>query len=133
MTYRVLFFFLLNFITFNFQLAAPAVAQSPKDWTDRCVGTGIASDVATIQGFECLFYNILQVIVFFAGLAFLIMFIIGGFKYLTSGGDEKAIGQASSTLTSSVLGLVGLIASWLILSFIEKLTGMPITTLFIPG
>jgi hypothetical protein len=112
---------------------APIFAQTPKVWTDRCVGTGIASDVATIQGIECLFYNILQVIVFFAGLAFFIMFIVGGFKYLTSGGDDKAIGQASSTLTNAILGLVGIIASWLILSLIQKITGINVTNLIIPG
>jgi len=106
-----------------------------KDWasTPRCVGSGDFTDVATIQGLECLFYNVLQVIVFFAGIAFFYMFIKGGYSYLFSGGDSKKIASASSTLTMAILGLVGVIGSWFILSLIEKFTGVNVTDFLIPG
>jgi len=120
-----------------FYLSHPSLvsAQTAKDWasTPRCVGSGDFTDVATIQGFECLFYNILQVIVFFAGIAFFFMFVKGGYNYLFSGGDPKKIASASSTLTMAILGLVGVIASWLILSLIEKFTGVSVTKFLIPG
>ena len=103
----------------------PVFAQSK--WTGRCVGTGEFSDVATIQGFECLFANILQIVTTVTGLIFFGMFIIGGFKYLTSGGDPKKAATASSTLTMSIIGLVGVIVSWLILLFIQNFTGANIT------
>lgn len=122
-------FFVISYLTF----VIPALAQSPQAWTGRCVGTGTNTDIPTIQGIECLFYNILQFVVFFAGLIFLFMFISGGFKYLTSGGDEKAVAAAGSTLTSAIIGLIGIIASWLILSFIQKFTGINVTKLIIPG
>jgi uncharacterized membrane protein YuzA (DUF378 family) len=93
------------------------------DWSSRCVNNG----VATIQGFECVFANILQVIVGLAGLAFFIMFIVGGFKYLTSGGDSKKVAGASATLTMAVIGVAGVIVSWLILSFIQNFTGINVT------
>lgn len=115
----------------------PVQAQGTQDWSTqqpgRCVGTGVASDVATIQGLECLFFNVLQVIVFIAGLAFLFMFISGGFKYLFSSGEQKAVAAASSTLTMAFIGLIGIIASWLIISFIQKFTGVNITQFKIPG
>ena len=120
-----------------FLLVSPIQAQETKDWATqqpgRCVGTGVAKDVATIQGLECLFYNVLQVIVYFAGIAFLFMFISGGFKYLFSSGEQKAVSAASSTLTMAIIGLVGIIASWLILSFIQKFTGINVTQFKIPG
>lgn len=100
----------------------PALAQT-KTWSGKCVSNG----VATIQGFECLFANILQIIVTIAGISFFAMFIIGGFKYLTSGGDPKKAASASSTLTMSIIGLVGVILSWLILLFIQRFTGAQIT------
>ncbi len=102
------------------------------EWKDnpRCVQHG---DVATIQGFECLFANVLQIIVTVAGLAFFFMFISGGFKYLTGGGDEKKLASASSTLTMAIIGLVGVIASWLILRFIQNFTGVNVTIFQIPG
>ncbi len=111
----------------------PALAQSPKAWTGRCVGTGISADVATIQGLECLFYNLLQAIAALAGIAFFFMFISGGFQYLTSSSDDKKVAAASSTLTMSVVGLIGVIASWFILQIIQSITGVNVTNFFIPN
>ena len=111
-----------------------AVFAQTKDWNNgRCVGTGTASDVATIQGFECLFYNILQVIIYLAGIAFLFMFITGGFQYLFSSNDSKKTAAASSTLTMAIIGLVGIIVSWFILRFIQDFTGINVTDFVIPG
>ena len=111
-----------------FKLTSPIYAQTK--WTGKCVAQG---DVATIQGLECLFYNILQVIVAIAGLVFLFMFISGGYSYLFSGGDEKKVAQASSTLGHAVIGLIGIIISWFILRFISDFTGVNVTDFVIPG
>jgi hypothetical protein len=109
-------------------LPSPVFAAS--NWNTNCVTT---DGVATIQGFECIFANILQIIVGAAGLVFLGMFIVGGFKYLTSGGDSKKTAAASSTLGLAVIGVVGVIASWLILKFISDFTGVNITQFSIPN
>ena len=93
-----------------------------------------SGDVAKIQDFNVLFANIAQVIVYFAGLVFFIMFIRGGFSYLTSGGDPKKTAKATSTLTLSIIGLVGVIISFLIIKFIGDFTGINNVTEFnIPG
>ena len=107
---------------------SPVYAQG-KTWSGACVSNG----VATIKGFECLFQNILQIIVGAAGLSFFAMFIVGGFKYLTSGGDSKKAAAASSTLTMAVIGVVGVIVSWLILLFIKNFTGIDVTIFKIPS
>jgi hypothetical protein len=115
-------------------LVSPVHAQTTKEWTGRCVKSAEGfDDIATIQGLECLFYNVLQVIVTIAGLAFLFMFISGGFKYLFSGSEQKAVASASSTLTNAFIGLIGVIASWLILKLIQDFTGINITIFKIPG
>ena len=106
----------------------PVYAQSI--WSGKCVSNG---DVATIQGFECLFGNIAQVIVYFAGLAFFIMFIKGGFEYMTSGGDPKKTAKATSTLTTSIIGIIGVVVSFLILTFISNFTNVNVTEFKIPG
>lgn len=131
----ILFFPLFLVSSFSFLSSpSPLQAQGPQAWTGRCVKSiGGFNDIATIQGFECLFFNILQVIVYFAGLAFLVMFIVGGFKYLIGGGEAKAVAAASSTLTMAIIGLVGIIASWLILKLIQDFTGINVTILKIPG
>lgn len=108
-------------------IPSPVFAQSK--WTGTCVANG---DVATIQGFECLFQNILQVIVPLAGLVFFAMFLVGGFKYITSGGDPKKTAAASHTITMSFIGIIGVLISWLILLFIKNFTGINVTELNIP-
>ena len=118
----------LLFIFSLFSFAIPARAQSA--WSGKCVAQG---DVATIQGLECLFGNILQVIVSLAGIVFFVMFINGGFQYLFSSGDQKKVASASSTLTMAIMGLVGVVASYLILKLIQTITGANITNFVIPS
>lgn len=105
-------------------LPHPAFAQGTP-WTGTCVSN---NDVATIGGLECLFANVLQVIMTLAGLTFFAMFIVGGFKYLTSGGDPKKMAAASHTITLSFAAIIGVIVSWLILLLIKNLTGVDVTT-----
>jgi len=112
----------------KFFIPKPVFAQEP--WTSKCVAEG---DVATIQGFECLFQNILQVIIPIAGIAFFAMFLVGGFKYLSSGGDPKKASAASHTITMSFIGIIGVILSWLILLFIQNFTGVKVTEFSIPN
>lgn len=62
-------------------------------------------------------------------LAFIIltvMLVIGGIKYLTSGGDAKALGSASGTITWAILGIVFLVVAWLVLQLITAFTGVDI-------
>jgi len=142
------FSFILFLVSSFFFLPIPSLAQAPQAWNNRCAKTvdfnrnnaslfsgqtETFDDIASIQGFECIFYNILQVIVLFAGLAFLFMFISGGFKYLFSSNEQKSVAAASATLTMAIIGLIGVIASWLILSFIQKFTGINVTNFIIPG
>jgi len=134
---KSILFFLLFLVFSLTYLAPPVFAQTTKEWSGRCVGKVelqrnfktnlVYNDIATIEGLECLFYNVLQIIVTVAGLAFLFMFISGGYKYLFSGSEPKAVASASATLTSAIVGLIGVIASWLILKLIQDFTGINIT------
>ena len=123
---------ILSLLILNFSLLikpTPALAQTA--WSaGHCVANG---DVATIQGFECLFANIISVVIGFAGLAFFLMFIYGGFQYLFGANDDKKVAAASSVLTMAITGLIGAIASYLILNFIQGFTGTNVTNFIIPG
>jgi hypothetical protein len=106
-----------------FTATQQALAQGAA-WTGRCVGTGASADVATIQGLECLFGNILMVITAIAGFVFFGMFVSGGFQFISSQGDQKALGSANTTLTNAFIGLIGVIGSFLIIQTIAQLTGL---------
>ena len=88
--------------------------------------------VAKIKGFECIVKNILNIAVRFAGIAAFIMIIIGGFQYLTSGGNPENTKKAQGTITWGIAGLAILLGSWLILKFIQVLTNVDVTQFVIP-
>ncbi|OGG20588.1 hypothetical protein A3D03_01065 [Candidatus Gottesmanbacteria bacterium RIFCSPHIGHO2_02_FULL_40_13] len=102
-----------------------------QDWTN-CLQTVNGVDIPTIQCLEIVFSNILYVAVGLAVLALFVMFLVGGFKYLTSGGDPKATTAAQQTLTYAVLGLGLMAIAFLIFKIIESFTGVNVTTFSIP-
>jgi len=67
-----------------------------------------------------------------AGIAFFIMLLVGGFQFVTSGGDPKAAGQARSTITYAIIGIILVVVSWLLLVLIKQLTGVDVTTVKFP-
>lgn len=86
------------------------------------------SDPAKLSDFQLIFGNIISIVTEIAIFAVFIMLLIGGFKYLTSGSDSKALDSAKGTLTNAVIGLVALIGVWLALRFIGVVTGVDVTT-----
>ena len=50
--------------------------------------------------------NAITVLSIIVGIAAVIMIIIGGFKYVTSGGDSTKISSAKSTIFYALIGLV---------------------------
>ena len=103
-------------------------------WTkDECfIQDSTGAEIATLQGFECIFRNILLIIIPFAGLAAFVVLIVGGFQFLNSGGDPKAAGAARTTLTYAFLGIILVVASWLILQLVRSVTGVDVTTVNLP-
>lgn len=51
-------------------------------------------------------------------------FVIGGYQYLTSGGDKEAVASAQKMITHAIIGFVLLIFMYLILQFISEGTGI---------
>ena len=86
--------------------------------------TPITSNVANFTDLEPMFGNIVLVVIELAGLALFIMLLVGGFKYITSGGDPKAAESAKMTLTYSIGGLVLVASAYLILRTIGVITGV---------
>jgi Mn2+/Fe2+ NRAMP family transporter len=84
-------------------------------------------DPATIKDFEEIVQSVLNIAIRLAGVLLFIMLIVGGFKYLTAGGDPKKAEAAQKTLTYAIGGLALVILAWFILLFIEKFTGVTVT------
>ena len=70
-------------------------------------------------GLKCLdgvVANALRVSVTLIGIGTFLFLIYGGFRYVVSGGDQKAIDSAKKTLTYALFGLGGAVASLFIVS-----------------
>lgn len=89
---------------------------------------GVEKGVATFKYLETIFSNVVSAAIALAGIVLFVMFLIGGFRYITSGGDPKATEAARGTLTHAVMGLVVILLAFLILQLIKTITGVDVTT-----
>jgi hypothetical protein len=83
---------------------------------------------APLTGLEGIFGTVVTLAIGFAGIVVFIMFIMGGFSYLTAGGNPQAVEGAKKTLTFAIAGLVIIALSFLILKLITQFTGVDVTT-----
>lgn len=84
-------------------------------------------DAAGLPQLQQLLQRIINLSVGLAFIALLIMLILGGIKYLTSGGEPKPLSSANNTITWAILGIIFLVLIWLILLLIEAFTGVNVT------
>jgi hypothetical protein len=103
-----------------------------QEWTD-CFETGVdnAEGVATIRCLEPLFSNIVTGLITLAGVALFVMLIISGYNYLFAGGDMKKLEKAKGAMSGALIGLVVIVAAYLIIRLIEEFLGLGSGTLTI--
>lgn len=85
----------------------------------------IVNGALTIQCLEPLFARFIAVSASLAGVIFFVMLVIGGFRYLFSGGNPKALEAAKGTMMSAGLGLTLVVSAFIIINIIAAFTGLP--------
>lgn len=111
---------ILSQIPLSLLLHGKVRAQFTTPWAE---GTCVIDDVATIQGIECLVGNILNIAISAIGLAAAVMFVVGSFLLLTSGGNPKGTDAAKKTISYAIMGLIVALSAWIILNFVSVFTG----------
>lgn len=76
---------------------------------------------------ENVFSSLISVIVGLGFIVMLVFIVMAGFKYLTSGGEPKALQAAHHALVWAILGVVFMAIAWLILQLIFNFTGINVT------
>ncbi len=61
----------------------------------------------------------------FAGLLLFAYLIMGGFSYLTSGGDPKAMEQAKGKVTNAIIGFVIIFMAFWLVQLLDFMFGSP--------
>ena len=82
---------------------------------------------AGVTQLEELFKRIVQISVGLAFVALVVVLVMAGIKFLTSGGEPKALQGASQTVTWALLGMLFLVIAWLVLLLIKEFTGIDVT------
>lgn len=77
--------------------------------------------------------TILKVILVVAAIVSFIYLVIGGIKWITSGGDKEGTQKAQGTITAALIGLVIVFAAWALIRLLESFFGIKIFTLTIPS
>lgn len=68
-----------------------------------------------------------------AAVVFFFMLVIGGIKWILSGGDKGKTEEARNQITAALVGLVIVFAAWAIAKLIEQIFGVSILQLDISG
>ncbi len=76
--------------------------------TTACTSTSLNDTIAAIT----------NVILYIAGAASIIMIVIGGLRYVVSGGNPSATNDAKNTILYAVVGLVISVSAYAIVNYV---------------
>lgn len=93
---------------------------------------GQFSSLGTIT-IENMISAIIILVLVIAALVFLFMLILGGIRYISSGGDKGATESARSQITAALIGLVIVFAAWAVINLVSIFFGIDILSLNIPN
>ena len=94
---------------------ALAFTQSMADGAQSAKGIDQATDLFGPSG---TFNTITNVLLFAVGAISVIMLIIGGIRYVVSGGDSTAVQSAKNTILYAVVGIVICLLAYAVVSFV---------------
>ena len=102
-------------------LVPQAVYAEDCDGFSDCAKKGMAAadpDGGNGKGLDTTVKDIINVVLYVVGILAVVMVIIGGVKYTTSGGDSGAVTSAKNTILYGIIGLVIAILAYAIVNFV---------------
>lgn len=112
------------FLTLSLGMMMPDRAQA------LVLDDGSLSDAATFSNYDVnsdpgtLVGGLIKVVIGLLGIIFLVLTVYAGFTWMTAAGDPKKVDKAKGILTTSVVGLVIVLAAYTITDFvIQSLLG----------
>ena len=97
----------------------PGFSFDLRSFYQPVAGKPVFQSVGRTVGF---FYRI---ILFFAGIIAFFLLILGGVRYIMSGGDAKKTEEARNMLTVAILGFALVVVAAMIYPLLQKFFGLP--------
>lgn len=99
-----------------------------KDWksVSNCifVEEKTQAEVATLACIPVVIQNIVNSLVILAGVVFVFLIIISGYKFVMSEGDPEKVASARKTFIYALVGFIFILLSFVFLNIIGELTGV---------
>ncbi len=105
-------------------LAQERIQLKPKEGTDfATLGNLTLPDIVS---------GLIRATLVIAALVFFFILVIGGIKWIASGGDKGQTEGARNQITAAMVGLVIVFSAWAILALIKTFFGVDIFQLTLP-
>ncbi len=102
-----------------FVLASVAMPAGAVD-----IGINYAAQVGLTTGdLRNTAVGIIQSLLGVLGILALVIVLIGGFKWMTSGGNEEGVSSAKKTIAAGIVGLAIILFAYAIVSFVFNVVG----------
>ena len=107
---------------------SPTPTSSPTS-TPISIGTEIVpGNIAPINNILIIVQAVVRFILVIAFVVAFIILLVGGVRWIISGGDEKAVGSARNTITGALIGLVIVLIAYAIIRVVEVFFNLNIVT-----
>lgn len=119
-----------KFTAVSLVLMAPATAFGQNQVSDGLRTGGLQGlfgygGLNSSQSLTELIANVIRLMLLFAGAIAVVFVIIGGYQYLTSGGNEETAEKGKKTLINAIIGVVIIVMAYVIINVIVNLVSSP--------
>lgn len=90
-------------------------AQSITEGAEKAQGDEVPDN---IDGDDGLIKQVVNILLFIIGAVAVIMLIIGGLRYVVSGGDQNSVTAAKNTILYAVVGIIVAVFAYAIVNFV---------------
>jgi hypothetical protein len=104
-------------------IAAPIYAAETIQISPQSGGSFDKLTNLTVSG---MISGAISLVLIAVALIFFFILVIGGLRWITSGGDEKKVAAARAQITNALIGLVIVFAAWAIMKLIGSVFGIDI-------
>ncbi len=118
----LIFFVNILFFQHNFVYAQSAAEQFNQGLNNTAKATGhLNNDKAIFDSPQIVIGKVINVLLSFLGVFFLILMIYGGFVWMMSKGNEQEVEKAKNIITNAIIGLIVVLAAYAITAFVGDL------------
>jgi hypothetical protein len=114
------FFNKLNYFFIGLFLVFPSIVFADNPYLDRLTRTASGANLGGDEptGPVEIIAAIINIILGLLGIFFLVQTIVAGYQWMTAAGNEETVTKAKKRLTNSVIGVVIVLAAYIITRFV---------------